>query len=457
MSLESDVDIERYFELRAIGRQADALDLYNNKITGKYPDTGQRTLLIRYFRSHDPRFQLILRDNLVNLAERIIARTTYIISLLTKEIDTVDLSDAYSVIKMVEGLLSVISPDRYVAIAFAEKYVRYAKSLDFRHPQMERTAELIRLYVTDTIESVQEFKKEKEEKRKQHANRQIQNKKQQANFDLSKIIFSQTDIDKILISNTITRTEDIVISYCLKYWYLINDPAFEKTVFLFSRKYRTHNHDIFQAIKNGRLHSWKDEEILNAVLANVVTGYYYNISGDLYIQRIWARLKASAQMTEIPTTVPEITRRVSVKRKKRPAIVRPPKVQKPVIPFKQKKTELHKPVPHLPRAPLFVPNSIADMIKKLTGKTYTVYKDLFFKSIRQSIRNTLTSAINRKGTMFDDKQNKAEDIVYAFLFAHYNDPYQKWNDTTEQKAVQELGFHIQAIEPIITSWVKNNQ
>jgi len=456
MSLESDSDVERYFDLRQNGRQAEALDLYNNRLRRKYPDDAQRALLMRCYRSHDPMFQELLRQNLIILADRIIARTTYVITLLTNEIDSVDMTDAYSVIKLTEGLLSVISPDRYVAIAFTEKYVRYAKRMDFRHEQMERTAELIRLYVTDTIESVQEFKKDREEKRRHHA-RQQQQKKQVANFDLSKIIFAPADINRILIPNAITRTEDQVIAYCLKYWTLINDPAFEKTVFLYSRKYKTRHSDIFLAVKNGRLHNWKDEEILNAVLANVVTGYYYNITGDLYLQRTWARYKASGQISDPVTVIPAAPALPPKAKKKRILLRSGGKTAKAVTPFKPGKTGGRKTKPALPPAPTFIPNSIADMIKKITRKTYTVYKDLFFKSVRPSIRATLASSAAKKGTIFDGKQNTAEETVYTFLFDHYNDPYQHWKDSPERKQLEETGYYVPDLEPIIAMWVKNNQ
>lgn len=453
ISLESDTDVERYFELRTTQRQSEALALYNLRIKQKYPDETQRTLLMKYYRSHDPRFYTILHDNLVTLAERIISRTIYIITILTKEIDTIDISDAYAVIKLVEGLLAIISPDRYLAVAFAEKYVRYAKTLNFKYDEMDRTAELIRLYVTDTIESIQEYKRENEEKKKQYARQQIQQINKRASFDLSKIVFTQTDIDRIVIPPSINRTEDIVISYSLKYWNLINDTAFEKTVFLYSRKYKTKNHEIYQAIKNGRLHNWKDEEILNDVLANVVSGYYYNISGDLYIQRTWAQIKASGKVQA--STTPMGIMYVPNKPKKKKPVTRTFKTQKSIIPFKNKKRPITK--PELPRQPVFHSNSIANILKKITGKSYTVFKDLFFQSIRPSIRYTLLNATNKKGSLFDNKKNTTEDIIFNFLFTHYNDPYQNWENSAEKKQVSEHGYHIPQIEPIIVHWVQHNQ
>lgn len=480
MSLDSDTDVERYFELRQAGRQADALALYDGRLKRKYPDEIRRSLLMRYYRSRDPRFQDLLRESLASLADRLLSRTNYVISLLSKDIETVDLTDAYSVIKLAEGLLGIISPDRYQAIAFTERYARYAKALNFRQEQMEQTAELIRLYVTDTIESVQEFKKEREERRKQHSRAQESRRRQRANFDLSRIEFSEKDLERIRIPANITRTEDIVIAYCARYWNLVADAAFEKTVFLYSRKYRTNHSDIFLAIKNGRMTNRKDEEILNTVLSQVVTGYYYNISGDLYLQRAWARCKASIQ---VPAGAPETAvqnktgastsakrargagatgpreKKAGAKANKAQRLSRTGEKAKQVTPFRKetpargaKKGTGIK----LPPAPSFTPNSVSDIIKKKTGKTYTVYKELFFRSIRPSIRAILSSSRTVKSSMFGNNQNDAEEQVYGFLDDHYSDPYLNWNDSPEREETKKLGYDIPEIEPLIEHWIRNN-
>jgi len=470
MNFESDTDIERYFELRSIGRQADALDLYNSRLRRKYPNDEQRTLLMRYYRSHDERYREILRDNMVSLAERAVTRTTNIITVLTKDIDSVNMTDAYSVIKLAEGILSIISPDRYIAISFTEKYVRYAKIMDYRFTQMERTAELIRLYVTETLESVQELKKEHTERRKQRDRLHNLQKRTTPGFDLSKIIFTPEDVAKIILPKTISRTEDIVIAYCIRYWKMVNDTAFERTIFLYSRKYKTHHSDIFLAIKNGVIHGWKDEEILNSVLANVVTGYYYNISGDLYLQRTWARYKQSSQIPGtpeplgLPSLSPAVTviharkTRKSAKRvqRKKSIQTKPKKAITPVALFIPPKNISKKKKPVLPRAPVFIPNSISDMIRKQTGKTYTVYKELFFRGIRPSIRIVLAASLTKKGSLFGNKQNEAEEIIHKFLYEHYNDPYQNWKDSEERKKVEELGYSMPELEPIIAGWIKEN-
>jgi len=492
ISYDSDADVERYFELRQAGRQGDALALYNGKLRRKYPDEAQRTLLLRYYRSRDTRYRSLYLDSLAIFADRLIARTQRIIEILTRDINAIDQGDAWSVIKTVEGLLAVISPDRYAAIAFSERYVRYAKLLNFRHDEMERTSELIRLYVTDTLESVQEFKREKEAKKREHAKRQASQRVKPA-FDLSKLTFSEADIAKILIPARLNRTEDVVIAYCLKYWNLAFDPAFEKTILLYSRKYHTKHNDIYQAIKNGREHNWKDEEILNAVLANVVSGYYYSISGDVYLQQAWARCKANYDLTTSEPTAPAATAlaalttaktsarapskaRPSTSGRRKAAIgkagaaratankavsaqrIEPTKAQPKVFDKKPKdaprKVAAFRQTPEPTQA--FRPNSVADIIKKITGKTYTVYKELFFRGIRPSIRATLSSSLIGKNSLFGSRQNDAEEIVYHFLYDHFNDPYLNWVDSEERKGLEGLGYRVPEIEPIIRAWVQAN-
>ena len=336
---------------------------------------------------------------------------------------------------------------------------------------MERTAELIRLYVTDTIDSVLAFRKDAEERRKRDRERAVRQRHRKAGLDLSNISFSEEDVRRILIPAAITGTEDTVIAYCLKYWNRTGDPAFEKTVLLYSRKYRTRHYEIFSAIKNGRDHGWKDEEILNAVLANVVTGYYYSISGDLYLQRTWARYKAkldggAAAATPpayddarpAPTEASELAEAAAARAKTRrvrpaaPARVRKAgketrareempqreRAKKTVPAPKAPKAEAkrdaaqkgllkkaknvraeYRPGSHIRTAKIPAANSIADMIRKETGKTYTVYKDLFFKGIRPSIREILVGS-GKKANIFSSRQNEAEEIIYGFLYEQYD-------------------------------------
>lgn len=485
LSLDSDSDIERYFDLRNGNRLNEALRLYNTKIIQKYPNSEKRTIMMRLYRSHDPAFQDFLQENLLDLANRTIERTKKIILLLTAEIDTINTSDAYSIIKLAEGLLSIISPDRYDSIAFADKYLRYAKILNYRISSMEKTADLLRLYVTDNLIIIQEFKKEKQQQKAQKLHKE-KLKSAQHSIDLSKINFYQSDIEKICINPQIQKIEDKVIAYCLRYWNLYTNPEFEKTIFLYSKKYNTKHHDIFQAVKNGREHAWKDEEILNAVLATVVTGYYYSISGDLYLLRTWMYYKNRLETPVQSSNFININTRIKPKKqqkklyKNKPTQLNTDIVQASSIQsIKQTHTTKRKPTkqlnldslkkpqqkniaaalidskiqPKKEAAP--IPNSIADIIRKKTGKTYTVYKDLFFRGIRPPIRSILASTGKRKNSLFNNEQNNAEEIIYNFLLAHYDNPYQNWQTSKEREQVASLGYKIDTIEPVIDKWIKD--
>ena len=93
----------------------------------------------------------------------------------------------------------------------------------------------------------------------------------------------------------------------------------------------------------------------------------------------------------------------------------------------------------------------------MTGKTYTVYKDLFFREIRPSIRATLAASRSGRANPFGTKQNDAEEIMFGFLEAHYDDPYQKWKGSSERKAVEDLGYTIPALEPVISDWIEHKK
>ena len=97
------------------------------------------------------------------------------------------------------------------------------------------------------------------------------------------------------------------------------------------------------------------------------------------------------------------------------------------------------------------------MIRKMTGKTYTVYEDLFFREIRPSIRTVLAASRSRRGNPFGSRQNDAEEIVYDFLHGHYEDPYQNWKESDEKKALEELGYTLPALEPVIAGWIEEKK
>jgi len=291
LSLTEDPDIERYFEFRSLNRQSEALHLYNTKLVHRYPDNKMRVRLMTYYRKRDYRFHILLTDSLVQLANRTVIQVKRVIIFFADTIAPLKHAAVYTIIKVCEKVINAISPDRFAAIAFTEKYARYAERLNYHASDMQQAADIIRMYITDTISSVREYREERSRETAQEKKLQAMQKGQTSVVDFSKIVFTKAQVAAITIPASIIRVEDKVLAYTMKYWDRYTDGAFENMLLLYSRKYGTNHYAIFHAVKVGRLRNWKDEELLHAVLANVAQGYYYSISGDLYLQRAWKALK----------------------------------------------------------------------------------------------------------------------------------------------------------------------
>ena len=524
LSLTEDPDIERYFEFRSLNRQAEALRLYNTKLVRRYPDDNMRVQLITYYRKHDYRFHILLTDSLVQLADRTVIQVKRVIVFFADTIAPLKRAAVYTIIKVCEKVINAISPDRFAAISFTEKYARYAERLMYHAVDMRQAADIIRMYITDTISSVREYREERDRKDAQEKARKEFQKTQASVIDFSKFVFTKEQIASIIIPSSIARIEDKVLAYIMKYWDRYADGAFENMLLLYSRKYGTNHYAVFHAVKVGRVRKWKDEELLHAVLANVAQGYYYSITGDLYLQRAWKQLKLNLEPS-VPTTKsllsPTVKNEKSAKRSPQPtekaAVKKNDKAEKvPSAKRKQRKegkiipavtvsisgstvtavkkeaqttaaaitalipgaeTSSVKPAAPIKSAsmqptaekaaasvqiypinfnsPKALPVSIAETVKKVTGKSYGIYRDLFFKEVRSAIRTILQHSAMQKLSFFGSEQNNAENIIYQFLETNYDNPYQQWQGSKEQADVFEQGFRIDSLEPIIRLWAQN--
>ncbi|PIE99040.1 MAG: hypothetical protein CR988_00545 [Treponema sp.] len=683
LSLTEDFDIERYFELRKLGRMSDAIALYNSRLRKKYPDDEMRVQLLSFYRSKDSRFGILLTENLSNLAMKTIEQFKRVIEYITDKTIPLEKNDVFGIIQACESLVSSMSKDRFVAIGQTEKYARLANIIGFRVKEMREAAELIRLYVTDSLSSVRAFRTEQAENKRLERERQKFAPKPV--FDFSKINFTKDQKDAILLPSGIQRVEDKVIGYLIKYWHHVFDGVFENLVLMYSRKYKTEHYSIFMTIKTARVRNWQDDEILHSVLSNVVSGYYYSISGDVYLHQNWLKVKQSlltapdktglsllperkrlivkappllitdtskrqnpkaavssaktkpasktsstksvASKKDFSTNAEKLSKismdekkksqekyaqlkreeaqwrktasktmssnakkyadqqRAFLESQKRGALKKSssqselpkPKSLSPKKPSLQKQTqkeqiqkkklearnlvkiqrekeekarklavearlaekakdreikrkakekakqeELRKKnlakqaqralqnkqseknaeekkfakkiqekkrlatlekrkrltaskksaskrgapkSPTVKKPNIFIPQktgyidtrktrSIEQMIKRATGKTYVAYKDVFFKSIRHSIRYILEHSSGHKPSMFKSEQNMAENIIYVFLERNYDNPYQNWQESNAKQEVEQLGFKVDNLNIIIKHWVK---
>lgn len=113
-----------------------------------------------------------------------------------------------------------------------------------------------------------------------------------------------------------------------------------------------------------------------------------------------------------------------------------------------------------PAAPEPVPRiesrggSISDRIRALSGKAYDVYREIFLENVRTHIHRHLLAHQTRSHGLFDTAANDAEDQVYSFMAAHYDDPFMDWARSAERGAVESFGFALPSLDPIIESCFK---
>lgn len=98
--------------------------------------------------------------------------------------------------------------------------------------------------------------------------------------------------------------------------------------------------------------------------------------------------------------------------------------------------------------------SVSDRIRKLSGKAYDVYKEIFLARVRDAIHRRLLEGRRGARRFFDSGANEAEDLIYAYLAAHYDDPYMDWEGSEERRSVEALGFDLVSLDPIIEAWYR---
>jgi hypothetical protein len=468
----SDPDIERYCYLRASGQGRAALSIYQLYIRPRYPDDTLRMALLRAYRSRDPLYPRLLAVGYRRLAERALERVRRIIDYISKRIKACNPQDVYSTIRTIEDILRFFPREQYEAVSGIDRMYRYAQVMDYRVEFMEQAAEMVRSYLSQSLPVL-------EKERRRRKREQIQREKETAPalIDFSTVIFSQEDLVRIEIPARLVRIEDQTLAYCAKYWNFIDDVTFEQILFLYSRKYGRKNHPVYLTIRQGRRAGHRDEDILTSVMTLLVTGYYYSIQGDRYLQRSWQGIKFAMDRAVLaaknavpaskPVTGPPVKPAKPVRKTKpapvsRPAAstpgpgVKPAKPPAPAAPAggrepaaqkkgapvtKPRSTASRKPAAPAPLAE----GSVSDRLRKLSGRGYDLYQDRFLAQARPAIRKVLGTG---RGLFFNLPE-KAEDLVYFYLRDHYTDPYMNWAESDEYRQLMEQGFALPSLNPVI--------
>ncbi|MBN1242846.1 MAG: hypothetical protein JXA15_09085 [Spirochaetales bacterium] len=480
-----DPDIERYFELREAGRVADALAVYHGKLRVRYPDDSKRIELLGLFRRRDPRFAGALRAQLDALADSLVGRVRAAVDALLRPLAGVAPHDAYGTLKAVERVVDMLPPDESDAIRVLDLHVRHAALLAHRRPQAERLRFLVGEFFAQSRadeygddELVARSYAKAEERRRAEGKRNF--------FDLSRIEFSKEDVARIEIPSGIERREDRVLAFCHKYWLRATDPGFERVVNLYSRKYGTEHYSVLRAIRVGRAKRYTDDEILNLVDTILSSSYSYSVQGDLYMRSAWKALKARLYGTAPATHVASPPRKPATVRgtvRRAPAAPGNPALRegaahdaRPGATQTQTQTQTPKigstleraeeprlsgrrdperfsltpaPKPAPPTNGISPAGSVSDMLRKLSGRAYDVYRDSFATHAPAAVEEVISAARGKRKSIFDDSATKAERIILDFLSRNYANPFMDWENSEARSRVAELGYALPSLEPVI--------
>ena len=501
---DHDPDIERYYYLRSTGHSFDALHIFESRLKPRYPDDEFRTTLMRSYRRRHPSFRKLLAMGYHALGQRSIERIRRSLNYIADRADFYNPRDVFSTIKTAEDILRILPKERYEAIDGIDRYARYAGALNIRARSVAKAAGLVRAYLTQSLTVVEEERRRREMLERQELRRERkrlvkmdwENYRWQKRYgslpliDFSSVVFSPADLLRIEIPRSLARLEDQTLAYCVKYWNLTEDAAFERTLFLYSRKYGSRNHDVYMTIRRGKMTRQRDDDILASVLSSLVKGYYYSITGDRYLQRKWNTVKplltGTAPNRETRPALPapdqvsvpseaggeavagspaETTAEKPEKTAARPkkpgkAAARPAEKKagrrKPgrgaekedAAAGKKRKRSRAGPAPApggLPAPGEDAGGSVSNRLRELSGRSYDLYQDRFLATVRPAIRKVLGEG---RGLFFRIPED-AENLIYDFLKDHYSDPFMDWAGSGERKTLEALGFGLPSLNPVI--------
>ncbi len=455
-----DPEIERYFRLRAAGRTAEALSLFDRVLKVRYPDEGRRSALFNLFRRGDPMFPAYHDELLWDLYDSTSARIRDTLDRICLPVCGIPPKDAYRLLAALETAMRLLPEGREAALARLDELSAFAKILGHRTGEVVKVRALAASYFERVSAGGAEpsvafgglVGKPRASRRRVGSGDPEDGADP---FDLSRAKLSAGDIDRVEIPAGSERLEDRALAFCFKYWKASEDPAFERLVLLYSRARGGPHHEVLRVIREGRASETPDEEILGRVAAVLSPGYSYTTQGDLYMRRAWKALKArmdpgdgGTKIVKAPKPGKAAPERDAVRK---PAAPRPAKSaqkapRKRSAPAGESSPRAADSRPPAPRG------SVSDRIKALSGKRYDVYREEFLARVGPAIRDRLSERRIKPKDAFEDPLGRAEDLIRDFLERNYANPYMDWEGSDTRARVEDLGFSVQDLEGIIALW-----
>jgi hypothetical protein len=93
--------------------------------------------------------------------------------------------------------------------------------------------------------------------------------------------------------------------------------------------------------------------------------------------------------------------------------------------------------------------SVSEIVKRISGRSYDVYRDIFLENLGPSIRAYLTDNRTHKRLIFDTSLNASEEIILNFIKTNYDNPFMDWAGSQDRLRVEDLGYSVPDLLPII--------
>lgn len=467
-----DPEIGIYFRLRAAGRTAEALSLFDRVLKVRYPDDKKRSALFNLFRRGDPAFQTCHDDLLWDLYDSTSARIRDTLDRICLPVSGIPSKDAYRLLSALETVLRLLPEGREAALARLDELSSLARVLGHRTGEIELVRGLAASYFDKGAGSRDEAALRGRKTSPAPSGRNGRRARGDGDpFDLSRAELSAGDVKRVEIPAGSERREDRALAFCFKYWKFAEDPAFERLVLLYSKRHGGPHHEVLRVIREGRASGAPDEEILGRAAAALSPGYSYTTQGDLYMRRAWKALKArlepgsgdpgtggasdsaagprpdrGVRKSAAPGKAAEGRRTSGEAGDRQPGARRPRTPRGRSASAGNAARQSSDPRPPAPRG------SVSDRIKALSGKRYDVYREEFLARVGPAIRDRLSERRIKPKDAFEDPLGRAEDLVRDFLERNYANPYMDWEGSDTRARVEALGFSVPDLDGIIALW-----
>lgn len=471
-----DRDFELYLQARQREDRAAARNIYT-RLLNKYPDMDTRANLLRFWRKGRGLFHVLYLEARLSLGRKLQGKIRAYISALTDAFAGTG-NQTLALMGSIRQATRILPPNKQVALELLDKLLFYSGFLNWHPVEFQSISNILKSFYEETLfqqRKINLVTETEQARKKTTVVKQI---------DLQKVKFTKEDLQQILVSPHIQGTTNLTLAYCRKYWLMVGDPLFENKILLYSQKYRTWHHSIYQAIARGRMMRQDDEVILMNVY-NVISRnlpYDYDIRREYTMQLIWRRIKPQAVVKKSLTPKPEeatpnaaapptpsapaeptsreptgarptrsAARPTSARSPKSPTSSRPRAV--PKSPPKRLKAAPHaEETSTLPAAAKSILERIAEMDHSEQKNLHLVFRRNLEREIEEFIRAT---CYLQKVELKPYLVSLASISIKNFILDNLTVVNPDWKLSKERLEVKELGLDIEDIQPIIEKGLKS--